>query len=327
MTPEFRELILEGGATPVSQLSSAFLTPKSPMHLQFAYFESSLVVEYLIEKYGIDKLRAVLDDLGEGRDINEALVLHTEPLNRLDADFANYLRQRAERLAIKARWEEPELPAGAGQEALVAWIKTHPNSVPGLKQLARIQLRNKQFEQATETAKHLQELFPADGSPGNAFELLAAAYRGLGDDDNEREALEQLALRDDSAVEAYLRLMELAEAKQDWGAVSRNAHQMLAVNPLVAAPYRYLARAAEELGQRKEAIVAYRSLLEFDTTDIAETHYRLGLLLRDSDERDTARRHVLLALEEAPRFLDAHRLLLELNADQTEGRSNESPKD
>jgi tetratricopeptide (TPR) repeat protein len=87
---------------------------------------------------------------------------------------------------------------------------------------------------------------------------------------------------------------------------------MLAVNPLVAAPHRYLAQAAEKLGRRDEAIGAYKALLFFDTTDSAETHFRLAQLLGDAGNRAAAKRHVLQALEEAPRFLAAHRLLLEL---------------
>jgi tetratricopeptide (TPR) repeat protein len=326
MTPEYRELILDGGATPVSQLSSAFLAPKSPLHLQFAYFESSLVVEYLIEKYGMDKLLALLDDLGDGKDINEALVIHTEPLNRLDADFANYLRTRAEKLAIAARWDEPELAPDAGPEELAAWLSDHTNSVPGIKQLVRERLRNKQYQQALDMAKRLREVFPNDNSSDNAYAILAAAYRGLDDADGEREALEQLARRDDSAVDAYLRLMELAEATQDWEAVAKNAQRMLAVNPLVAAPHRSLARATEKLGRRDEAIGAYQAVLQFDTTDIAETNFRSALLLRDAEKHDAARRHVLLALEEAPRYREAHKLLLELTNISKTANSDDSPK-
>ena len=48
MTPEFRKMILEGELTPVGSLSTSFVNPPTPMHLQFAYYESSLVVEFLI---------------------------------------------------------------------------------------------------------------------------------------------------------------------------------------------------------------------------------------------------------------------------------------
>ena len=52
MDPKFRAMILGEDLTPVSRLSGAFLKPASQRHLQFAYFESSLVVEYLVERYG-----------------------------------------------------------------------------------------------------------------------------------------------------------------------------------------------------------------------------------------------------------------------------------
>ena len=313
MNEEYRKFILYSGeTTPVSQLSSAFLAPKSPSHLYFAYYESSLVVEYLIEKYGIDKLRALLTDLGDGKEINEALVIHTEPLNRLDADFLDYARKRAEKFAKGARFDEPELKPDADAAKVAYWVKSHPNNVPALKRVARTQLKEKKVAEAIETAKQLQKIFPTDVGAGNAYTLLAEAYRSTKDVDAEYEVLEQLASRDDSAVDAYLRLLEIGETKEDWSAVAKNAHRMLAVNPLVPAPHRSLARAAEKLGQRDDAIRAYQSLLLFDTTDIAETHFRLASLLRDDSKPDAARRHVLMALEEPPRFLAAHMLLLEL---------------
>ena len=52
--------------TPLSQLSSAFLAPKTPLHLQFAYFESALAVDFLIERCGLPAMKGLLDDLGSG---------------------------------------------------------------------------------------------------------------------------------------------------------------------------------------------------------------------------------------------------------------------
>ena len=36
-----------------------------------------LVVEYLVEKHGIETLKKILDDLGKGITINDALARHT----------------------------------------------------------------------------------------------------------------------------------------------------------------------------------------------------------------------------------------------------------
>ena len=113
MTPEYRELILGGKMPPVSELSGSFLAPESPMALQFAYFESSLVVEYIIEQYGLDALKQVLDDLGGGMAIEESLVRNVAPLNRLDDEFEEFARERAEKLAPELSWEEADLPPRA----------------------------------------------------------------------------------------------------------------------------------------------------------------------------------------------------------------------
>jgi tetratricopeptide (TPR) repeat protein len=141
--------------------------------------------------------------------------------------------------------------------------------------------------------------------------MLAAVHRGLNETQEERAALEKWAALDSDVPDAYLRLMKLAEAAEDWSAVSLNAERFLAVNPLLPQPYRFLARASEETGDGSRAILACQKLLLLDPPDPAEVHFRLARRLRTQDAT-SARRHVLQALEEAPRFRDAHRLLLEL---------------
>src|SRR5256885_10185295 len=95
--------------------------------------------------------------------------------------------------------------------------------------------------------------------------------------------------------------------------VAENAERYLAVNPLIAVPYRYLLQASELTGNSSQAIEACRALLELDPPDPAETHYKMAKLLYVQGE-PAARRHVLQALEEAPRYRDALTLLLEINS-------------
>jgi tetratricopeptide (TPR) repeat protein len=126
--------------------------------------------------------------------------------------------------------------------------------------------------------------------------------------------LEKLAALDGDALEANLRLIEICEASEDWQAVAKSAEQALAVNPLIRAPHRSLARAAEAIDDPRRAIHAYRALLRMDPVDPAEAHFRLARLLFGEGDLASARREVLKALEEAPRFRAAHRLLLEIVA-------------
>jgi tetratricopeptide (TPR) repeat protein len=135
--------------------------------------------------------------------------------------------------------------------------------------------------------------------------------------------LSKLAALDADATDAYLRLMELTAAAQDWPAVVQNAERFLAVNPLLAQPHRYLAQASEQTGQAPLAIASYRALLLLDPPDPAEVHFKLARLLQRSGDA-SAKRHVLQALEEAPRFREAHRLLLEINQRSTGAKQSPS---
>src|SRR5205823_9711693 len=94
--------------------------------------------------------------------------------------------------------------------------------------------------------------------------------------------------------------------------VSQNAKRFLAVNPLLAEPYQYSARAREALGDGPPAIEAYQTLLLLHPADPADAHFHLARLLHQTGD-PAAKRHVLQALEEAPRFREAHRLLLEIS--------------
>ncbi len=313
LSPRYRAMILGDDFTPLSRLSSAFLAPKSGMHLQFAYFESALAVEFLVDKAGLPALREVLDDLGAGVTINESLPRRARmSLEQLDADFAAFARRKAEAVAPGMTWDAPELPAHADSKAIEAWLAGHPKNFPGLLRLASKLVAEEDWPKAREAIARLKAAYPGYVGEGNADVLLAAVCRKTADPAGERAALESLASKDGNAGPAYLRLMELEEASKDWTGLARDARRMLAVNPLVPAPHRELAKASEALGRDADALSAYRALSILDETDPADAHYRLAKILARVGQPAVARREVLRSLEEAPRFLEAHRLLLEL---------------
>lgn len=315
MDPEYRKRILAGKFAPLGQLSSAFLAPESPQDLQFAYFESALAVEYLVEKHGLERLKRVLMGLGAGQAVNEALEQHVGQIARLEEDFALFLRERAEQLAPGLDFSEPsgERPEWPTAEK---WLADHPNSYWALAALAQQRVRAEQWDEARPLLTKLIELYPNCHDGENAYALLAAVERGAKNTSAERDALRRWAERDASAPECYLRLMELAAAEQDWALVGQTAQRLLAVNPLIADPWRQLAAASEAGGDGAAAIESYEKVLLFDPTDPAEVHYRLAALLHQhgkaEDSPAKARRHVLTALAEAPRYRAALRLLRKL---------------
>lgn len=311
LQPRYREMILGDDLTPVSKLSSAFLNPKSGLHVQFAYFESAMVVEFLIERHGFDNLKAILDDLGAGVPINEALARRTGgSLEKLDREFAEFARKKVN--ASNATWEKLDLPEKADSTAVRAWLEKHPKNLPGRQRLAATLVREEKWAEAETAAWEFRKLDPEFiGSP-NAYELLAAVYRKRGETTEESKALEELARRDGDAMAVYQRLAELGEASGNWTAVAKNARRWLAVNPLVPAPHRALASAAEKLNERGDALASLRALLALSPPDSADLRYRLAVQFDKAGERDKAKREVLKSLEEAPRSRDAQALLLKL---------------
>jgi tetratricopeptide (TPR) repeat protein len=323
MLPAYREIILKGELTPIGDLSSAFLAPgsgndkendeedeerNSGLYLQFAYYESSLVVEYLVEKFGIEALKSILKDLGTGRPINEAIAAHTAPLPELEKEFAELTIARAKDLAPGLDWKKPKPADLEGAAAL--WTARDPRNFYILTQKAKKLLSEKKFEEAKEPARKLLEEFPSHVEGDNPYLLLAAAHRGLGETDEEYDILARLASRSADSTDVYLRLMELASAREKWRDVRLNAERFLAVNPLIAPPHRFRGRAAEELGERENAIEAYENVLRFQPSDLADVHFRLAKLYRTEDA-PRSKRHLLQALEEAPRFESALQMLLE----------------
>ncbi len=323
MNPTYRKMVLDGQLTPVSQLSSAFMDPPTPMHLQFAYYQASLVVEYLVERYGMESLWAILKDLGEGQRVNEAISRHAEAIERVENDFALFAKARAQGLGEGVDWTEP--PRGQVDvrdvNAVATWLEGHPNNYWGLRTYAGLLLADEQWERAKKPLEKLIELYPGDTGDGNAYLRLAQAHRELEQVEDEAKVLGKLAQASSDVGPAYVRLMEIGMERQDWEAVAVNGRRYLAVYPMLGTTYLHLGRAYEGLGRTHEAIGAYQRVLLLDPADPVDAHYRLARLYRSSDLR-AARQHVLEALADAPRFREGHKLLLEI-VEESEDRSKE----
>ncbi|MEO6789047.1 MAG: tetratricopeptide repeat protein [Chthoniobacteraceae bacterium] len=311
MTPRYRAMILGDDLAPVSQLSASFMRPKTPAHLQFAYYESSLVVEWLIKCFGMEKMRAVLADLARGVAINEALAAHFAPIEKLDTEFAAHARDLANGTGPKLDWTKPAPAALASEPKLRDWIAQNPDNFTALVEQARQLITEKSWEAAKVPLKKLIALYPEQHDAESAYALLAHVHRELGEFAGEEAMLNKVAVLCSDAPDVYARLMEIAAARADWRTVLANAERFTAVNPLAPAPYRFIAEAREATGDKAGAIAAYRTLLAFNPPDRPEIHFRLARILHSTGDAG-AKREALLALEETPRFREAHRLLLEI---------------
>ncbi len=312
MNPVYRKRILNGGLASIHELSGSFLHPEKAEDLQFAYFQSSLLVEYLIEKYGLQSITQTLDDLAKGLHVTDAIERHTTSLDQIDMEFRDYAMEMARRLAPDVDWEQYDLSAikdDDDPDRLERWVADHPSSIQGLTMLADQMVMRRDFLKAKKSLTRLIELYPEQTGLESAALTLAAIHRELNETDDERRVLEKFVTQTDDAKAAMFRLLELQTKADDWRAASMTIRRLLAINPLLAQIQKVRAATSERLGETDDAIKALDAWLLMDPDDPAEAHFRLAKLLHAKhDLRSKA--HVLAALEVAPRFREAQRLLL-----------------
>ncbi|TVQ01316.1 MAG: hypothetical protein EA381_05960 [Planctomycetaceae bacterium] len=312
MNPQYREMLLDDRLTPVSRLSGAFLSPPSPLHLQFAYFQSSLVIDFLVERYGFDSLLGILDALADGIPINDALARSVGSIERLDQEFAEYARGIGAAWAAEADWSRDDLPNRLSSEQWAEWNQQHPDNVWGLSQLAESLIRAGRDEDALAPLERLSALGVETGRPSGSLTMLAQVYGRLGRTDDEQRVLKRIITLADDALPALRRLASLARDDGNWQALAELGEQMLAIQPLTAEVHDHLATAWERSERFDLAIRPLQALAASEPVDPAGIDFRLASAHHASGDSETATRHLIRALREAPRYRAALDLLLEI---------------
>ena len=320
MTPRYREFILAGEHKKLSELSSAFMNPPSGFHLQFAYYESALAIEFLTASFGQEAMRNILRDLAVGLPINVVLDRRCDSLAKIEADFDAFLKKRAESFAPGVDWEKLEPGQLRDPATLAAFLKEHPNSFYALLLQSQRLRRQGEHEAAIAPLLKLKSLYPQFTDGGNPYEQLAAVYRKLEKPAEETAILEEFAKLKADGVPANLRLAEIHTEAGEWAKLGRAAKRLLAVDPLLKQAHQAAALAAEKQNQPGVAITALSRLAVLEPDDPADVHFRLATALHAQGRDVEAKRQVLKALEEAPRYRAAHRLLLKIVGDQKETR-------
>ncbi len=312
-----RQMIVDGQLTPVSQLNQAFRRPRSAAHFNLAYYQASLVVEYLVDRFGHDTLLKILADVTAGAPINDSLERRTGSLAALDQAFAEHALTVAQAYGPKIDWNDRNVPPLKADtvDTIAAWLKDRPQHYRGRLRYAQALIAERRWDEARQTLEPLVADAPQWAGDDSPYLLLAQVYREQGELRMERETLTASAQRSDDAIETYRRLIELASQENDAPSIVQHVERYLAVRPLDEFPYRHAAESGERGGALPAAIRAARALVALDLDDRAGAHYQLAKLLHAAGERD-AKRHALLALEMTPRFRDAQRLLLKIVAAQ-----------
>ncbi|MDZ4699691.1 MAG: tetratricopeptide repeat protein [Rhodothermales bacterium] len=298
---------------PLATIDRGFTRPSFEGQILLSYYHASEVIATIVDQHGFDAVVGILEGFARGESTAEAVQRTTgQTLEQVDAALRARLTQRRTELAgVLAGWPNPfvkekppsliERMTGGTENALITTLRE------GFRLLEA-----DDFAGAERSFREALTIYPSFIESGNAYTGLAAVYRETGDRARRIEILDAyLELSEHGAAEAR----ELAELYREDG---RTAEAVtLLARSLDVDPYDrdVLGRLAEgylEVGQTAGAVRARRAILGLNPVDRSEAYYLFALSLLADGQQSQARRAVLQALELAPGYRDAQKLLLRL---------------
>ena len=295
--PRHAGRLMKGQFTPIERMSEAFRTGDGA-ELDFAYFQSGLIVDWLVKKSGAKALRGLLEDLGKGSDVNEAISKRYGPIVQLNAEFSEYAVDWASRMAGSLNWKAAvQLDANSPKDLSE---KPTENSYEDLIREGERAFRAKDYETARSRFETVLNAAPDVPDHEGALFWLVKTYRALGLEGEEIVALRRCLQAIADFPGAHERLIELYSKSGEWGRLIETAGQQLGVSPMSIRVIEGLAIAHERLGQNALAVAEFERALKLDPDRAPRWHSKIGILLEQSAPSD-ARSHLLDALEVNPR--------------------------
>ena len=281
--------IAEDRFLPVADLDQGFIRPSYPDQIIVSYMQAGLVCQFIDRRYGAGKLADLLHGYGRGLDTPEAFreVLDLSTA-QFDREFAAFVTaEHGAVLDVLDEWH-------AGMASLAATIATSD------------------WTAVAEAAAGVIELHPDYVEADSAYLALARARDELGQPDAAVAALEVFWRRGGYDPDALKDLAgRLTEAGRNDDAIAALETAAL-VQPLDNELHETLGALLLEQGDDEGALRAFEIVLASNPHDRASAYLRVAEAHRSLGNLEQSRDHVLLALDVAPGFREAQRLLLEL---------------
>ena len=282
---------------PIADLDKGFIRPTYENQVIVSYMQAGLICDFIDITYGFDKLVAMLQQYKNGADTPQAVehVLQISPAV-FDRQFNQFIQKRYGKLLAN----------------LDEW---HRLQVAGISDLHK-----SNWDGAIDNAKQAVALFPDYVEYDSPYLTLASAYAG------KKQPLKQFA-----TLEAYWRqggyapgpMRLLAKYLYDQNRVKDAVAILKAqnyVNPFDIELHDQLGDWLLELGQPQPALSEYQVALAMKPHDMAAAHFRIARAYDAMDQPDKTRTHLMSALEIAPHYRPAQKLLLEITRQQKSER-------
>ncbi len=317
----------------VADLNSGFSGAQDSADLGFAYFQAYLVVDFIADEYGFEKLVELVDQYAFIKEEEERFdEVFDQNLEQFDAAFRGWIDRRVAEINVYVHTEDlPDEGDGHGhgvRENSSAILAELYNNV-SLKQhmRARIEENDRDFQAYLQLGIVLfkeESFFEAKQYLNQAYELLPS-YTGypspplvlsqIYEQEGNREAqLQQLELLLQNLQHDYASAIILAEAALEENNFERAEYYIdraIQVDPYRADVHQLKASYAETIGDSQLAVTEYEVLLKLEINDPAEAQTNLAQAYLNNGQVLQAKKNILRALETAPSYQRAQRILLQ----------------
>ena len=290
LDPEAINAIKTKKLLPIAELDRGFIHPTYPSQVVVSYFQAGKICNFIDQKWGYDKLLAMIHDFAE----------LTPTVQVIDKEF-------------KLKPEEFD-------RQFFAWLDSQTKTtIDGFdewkKQLRDIsnKAKAKNWDDVIKEGNAIRDLYSDYVEAGSVYEFLADAYLAKGDKAKaiaELERYSSIGGREPSVLKQLATLQSEAGHKKEAAAALERLNLIYLKDEEA---HKKLGELDMELGNPGGAAREFQAVLAGAPIDAAGAHYELARALQATHHLDEARDEVLFALEAAPGFKPAQKLLLELN--------------
>ena len=323
----------------VKDLNSGFSGARDNADLGFAYFQSYLVVDYISEEYGFDKLLELIDQYAVVKDESDRFdEVFQLTLDQFDNGFRSWINQRVEEINVYVHSEDvPDEGEGHGhgirenssailaelynnaslKQHMSARIEENPRDFQAHLQLGIVLFKEEDYEQAKFHLITANDMLPSyTGYPSPALVLSQIYDR----EENQQEQLHWLEILLQNLQHDYESAIVLAEQalkNEQFERAEYYIDRAIQVDPYRSSVHELKARYADRVGDSGLAVTEYEVLLKLEINDPVEARTDLAEAYLNNGQVDEARQSVLYALEVAPSYRRAQEVLLQsINGNQ-----------
>ncbi len=292
MTPDIAQALRERRLLPVAQLDRGFVRPEYPAQVSVSYFQAGRLCDYIQEQWGNDALLGMVHSYAQLESTRDAIQHNLGvAAEELDRRFQTWLYASvADTTRNLDDWRER------------------------LKHLNAL-AHEKRYAEVIREAPDVIHLYPDYVFDGNAYELLAQAELTREERSGAAQTLQSYVRVGGRDPALLSQLATLQEALGDSRGAAATLDAINDIDPAFGAePHRRLGALWVAQKNYAGAIREYRAVLALHPLDVASAQYDLATAYLAAGERDQAEDAVLAALEAAPNYRPAQKLLLQLKS-------------